>query len=41
MYVEMIDETGQVSEEIKTNLELLDFAAQNLARKTRKWRLLL
>ena len=31
MYIEMIDETGQVSEKLKrTNLELLDFAAQRL-----------
>ena len=34
MYVEMIDETGQVSEEIKKQtLELLDFAAQKLGKK--------
>ena len=34
MYVEMIDETGQVSEEIKKQtLELLDFAAQKLGKR--------
>ena len=37
MYVEMIDETGQVSEEIKKQtLELLDFAAQKLGKKDKE-----
>ena len=37
MYVEMIDETGQVSEEIKKQtLELLDFAAQKLGKEDKE-----
>lgn len=34
----MVDETGQVSEEmIKQTQEILEFAAKNWAKKTRKW----
>lgn len=34
MYIEMIDETGQVSEKLKEQtLELLDFAAQRLGKE--------
>ena len=37
MYVEMIDETGQVSEEIKKQtLDLLDFAAQKLGKEDKE-----
>ena len=38
MYIEMIDETGQVSEKIKKNktLELLDFAAQRLGKEDKE-----
>lgn len=42
MYIEMIDETNQVSEEIKNQtLDILEFAAQKQGKKTKKWRLLL
>ncbi len=38
MYIEMVDETGQVSDEIlKQTQEILEFAAQKLGKKTRKW----
>ena len=34
MYIEMIDETGQVSEKLKEQtLELLDFAAEKLGKE--------
>ena len=37
MYVEMIDETGQVSEEIKKQtLDLLDFAAQKTGKENKE-----
>ena len=37
MYVEMIDETGQVSEEIKNQtLDLLQFAAEKTVKKIKK-----
>ena len=40
MYIEMIDETGQVSEKLKEQtLELLDFAAQRLGKEDKEWRL--
>jgi len=37
MYIEMIDETGQVSEKLKEQtLELLDFAAQKLGKEDKE-----
>lgn len=37
MYIEMIDETGQVSEKLKEQtLELLDFAAQRLGKEDKE-----
>lgn len=37
MYVEMIDETGQVSEDIKKQtLDLLEFAAEKLGKETKE-----
>ncbi len=38
MYIEMVDETGQVSDEmLKQTQEILEFAAKKLGKKTRKW----
>ena len=42
MYIEMVDETGQVSKEIlKQTQEILEFAAKRLEKKTRRWQSLL
>lgn len=38
MYVEMVDETGQVSPEImKQTLDLLNFAAERLGKEKKRW----
>ena len=38
MYIEIVDETGLVSEEIiKQTQDILEFAAQKRARKRKKW----
>ncbi len=38
MYIEMIDETGQVSAQMQEQItELLQFAAEKLASRIRKW----
>ena len=38
MYIEMVDETGQVSDEIlKQTQEILEFAAKKIGKETRKW----
>lgn len=40
MYIEMVDETGQVSKEmLQQTQEILEFAAQKLEKKTRRWQL--